>query len=358
MKKLIYLLATAILAVSIVSCEKTPVEKTGMSPDEQMAYIDAAGDEALSQIEPADFQKLADIVNAATTINPDEISFDKSSQTKLILLVTKLLKTKGIVIDPSNISGTFTLNGNTLSYDTGNTGNELKLVLKSGSNTYSFVFDLSAGSREVKVGSYFLDLEGFKKTFDIYFVIPPDLNFNLYCNGAIYMGADLDVKTSNMPSDWSSLTLDKINCSASGTVFINGKNSYRAEINKLGVANSEGSFDGTLYGNKGAFLFSGTAYAKLIENGYLDYLIDFDNAKAYGNLINKLNSKKNAQNGTDCYFVGKDEIQLTMNGNTVTFSDGTVMNSSEVFVEKNFPKTSKSLLTKLEELLEMFGLDW
>jgi len=198
----------------------------------------------------------------------------------------------------------------------------------------------------------------FKKTFDIYFVIPPDLNFNLYCNGAIYMGADLDVKTSNMPSDWSSLTLDKINCSASGTVFINGKNSYRAEINKLGVANSEGSFDGTLYGNKGAFLFSGTAYAKLIENGYLDYLIDFDNAKAYGNLINKLNSKKNAQNGTDCYFVGKDEIQLTMNGNTVTFSDGTVMNSSEVFVEKNFPKTSKSLLTKLEELLEMFGLDW
>lgn len=354
MSKLFKFLVPVVFVATIVSCNKEPEPEivTGMSPEEQMAYMDATGEEALKQIEPSDFQKLADIVNAAD-IDLDNIEFERSSQTKLALLVTKLLSSKGIVIDPGKITGTFTLNGNTLSYDT---GNNLKLVLKSGSDSYTFDFDLTSGSKEVKLGTYNLDLDVLKLEEDIYFVIPPGLKVDIYCNGAEYLGADFEANCSKMPSDWSSLTLEQLNFSMAGSMYLNGKNSYHADVKDLHFVNSKLNFDGTVYGNKGSFLFSGKASIGLIENGYLDYSADLNSLSLIGNIINKLESKENSSNGIDYYFAGKTGVQLTQSGDIVTFSDGTVMKYSEVFSEKNFPKSSKSASEKISRIETMFGL--
>lgn len=366
MKNTFRIILVTLLSLAIVSCQKKedPVTPTPPAPEPEvdtvvvktLAYMDTVGYEALSQIDPDDFKKLANLVNDLPKDSLD-IEIDEVSEAKLVVLLLKMVKTKGIVIDLDDVTGTLTLNGKTLKYETG-TGKTLIYV--AGSNTYTAKCTTTSGSKEVYLGDYELDLGKGKSKVKIYLKVPSKATADVYFNkeASAYMGGDFTINSSSMPTDWSKLTLDKVNGSVSGTGYINGKNSYKADITKFSVASCKGNFDGTLYGNKGNFLLSGTASAgfKVEEDGW-SFDIDTTTVKFEGKLIDKLETKYNTSNKMDIYLGGSKTPGLSVGAVNTTFSSGTVKKNEEVFTETNFPKTWKSAKDKIEKFSKMFDLD-
>jgi len=365
MKTFLKLAVAAALTFAFFSCQKESVPE-GQNIQAQYEYLDTACEEALTQIEPTDFQRLADLIGSLPE-DPSALEIDDDSKENLIALASKLVEIRQlesvIVINFDKINGTFTIQDNTLSYDKKLIDTDRKIVLVDGEKTYTADFTVTTPSspKEVYLGE--LEIEEGKDKYKVYLQIPTAFTAKVSDNAGLYMGATVkDIDCSQMPADWSELTPDQINCSFSGTGFINGLGSYRAESSKISIALGKASLEGgALYGRAGKPLATGNGSFKFStqsgsETG-IGLAIDWSSLSFYGNLIDKIAAKNNDKSGIDMYFNPIETKQLSFDPETgdVTFTNGTVVEFEDFFNQKNFPKSYTSATQKVQKFVEIFG---
>jgi len=349
-----------------VSCQKdNPGQDSKIPAKTQLETYDQTGYEALSQIDPNDFQKVADIVRTVSLIDFENIQYEPSAQLAIQNIVAQMTVQQGqttyYVVNTDLVSGTFTITltqtAATLSYTE---GEGKHLVVKDGNKTYSLDLDFTKTNKLLRVASFSSAYKTLiPENGDVFCYAPSAIKINLNYNNELYAKIDLNTDFSQMPEDVIDLQLSDVKYSMTGEICINGLSSYKVKFDKFTFANSMITTTFGINGKSNTSIVKGSAQLLCLDNDKASADVSFPTFIPTSVDLNVRDKVYVKSSGTDLNFYINPYSNVQMSVNIATgvasFCDGTV--DEEVFVEENFPKTVTAYETLAEAFRKMFSFE-
>jgi len=366
MKRFLTISALSAAMIVAVSCQKdNPGQDSKIPAQTQLATYDQTGYEALSQIDPNDFQKLADIVKTVSGIDFENIQYDPSAQLAIQNIVAQMTVQQGqttyYVVNTDLVSGTFIITiaqtGATLSYTA---GEGKHVVVKDGSKTHSLDLDFAKTNKLLRISS---SKEAYKTVLpedgDVFCYAPSAIKIDLNYNNELYARIDLNTDFSQMPEDLVDLQISDVNFSMNGEICINGLSSYKVRFDKFSLSNSTITTSFGINGKSNTSIVKGSAQLLCLDNDKASAEVNYPTFIPVALDLNVRDKVyvKSAGSNLNFYINPYSNVQMSVDISTgvATFCDGTV--EEEVFVEENFPKTVTAFGTLAEAFRKMFSFE-